>query len=539
MPRIKGSFFVIARPEQKAYEYVIVNEGDVPLTATHNVQRARGQGGVDSDDYGNFGHGMRVSPGKASRQLFPHQQLYKGGTPIDEGSIFRAGIRDHLYQEIPLPAMREGEFVRIEFDGDAPNDEVVWYGAKQGDAYQMEAAANHTASYRVASNHVDADDSANALAELDEMLYGIAQEGPKVAGEATVTPCFNPAGALTHWEVSFENQGKKKNEEGAFIGTVAFAAAEGKNAGLGLESMPCPETGSKAVQRIEANGNYGVAAVPGATLRLGVRGLSSYEVQLPDREPTVVPLRSFRRGAAATQDDWFDLEEVKKKRQEKMNAVQFFVKGKPLNAELKPITYRGAEALAESDYTPPSIKVQHLAEGPGGVPGWKVSVTNHLVAAFPPDFERTFPPDFVDEDLRDQSLASQPMGFVATLRLGEGGINKEQMYTKAFKQPGEERTWFIPEGMVATAADGRETPAAAGQTLTVGTRGMGVYVRLELPEAGKEVEASRDQPDLYALRPDQVAHSHLTHVFFEDLRDVADPDFDAKADPEVDEPDAD
>ena len=58
--------------------------------------------------------------------------------------------------------------------------------------------------------------------------------------------------------------------------------------------------------------------------------------------------------------------------------------------------------------------------------------------------------------------------------------------------------------------------------LTIGTRGMGMYVRVPLTK--QPVEVSAQHPELYRFRPDQVNAANLTQAFSVNVRDVADPD---------------
>jgi hypothetical protein len=339
---------------------------------------------------------------------------------------------------------------------------------------------------------------------------------------ARIEPIRDASGALTHWNVSFRNDGNPGEGFSPFIGTAAFANAASKNAGKGLEAMPCPELDSGALQPIWANADYGVTAIPGEELRLGVRGLSSATVRLPANEPLEVSLNRFEKGSSASQPDFFDLQSVIDKRASKLDKVQFFRGSEAINAKIDPVTYRGADALAESDYPAPDFHVRHVAEGPGGLPGWAVEVRSRLGDTFPADFPSHFPGNFSEASLRDKPIAGQPMGFVATLGLGQDGKNAEHLAAKALRTHGAERRWFIPEGMVAEGASGQFV-AEPGQKLTLGTRGMGLFSSIQLPEPGQSVHVTPDQPEHFALRPDQVAHANMTHAFFRNLRVVEDP----------------
>jgi hypothetical protein len=187
-----------------------------------------------------------------------------------------------------------------------------------------------------------------------------------------------------------------------------------------------------------------------------------------------------------------------------------------------PLVYRGAEAVKQSAFPVPEISVRHVEKGVGDVPGWTIEVRNRLGEAFPADTEGVFPPDFTNAALRGRPIAGQPMGLVTTLRLGDEGQDKANMYPKLLAGEGAVRRWFLHEGAQAQGPQG-PVAAEAGAPLTVGTRGMGIYARIALPAAGQEVTVSPEKPELYSLRPDQVEPANLSRAFAHGLKAVQDP----------------
>ncbi|HEY4221018.1 MAG TPA: hypothetical protein VGO62_06740, partial [Myxococcota bacterium] len=168
--------------------------------------------------------------------------------------------------------------------------------------------------------------------------------------------------------------------------------------------------------------------------------------------------------------------------------------GKALNAEMKPVVYRGEQARLKTDFDPPRITINHVVDGPdtpGG--GWLIEMENKLPQ-------------------KDGKVDGNPdIGFVATLRVGdeggELGWDPRQLPPKKLEAPAEKKTWFLPEGANVNGVE-----AKPGEKLVVGTRGLGWYCVLDLPSGKKAIDTDKDF-DLWAFREDQFARQNLLREF--------------------------
>ncbi len=470
---VKGKVWIIPEPESRTYRMVVHNEGDRLIGVTNNILPPNDPNRAQHDDHGAYGHGLLVEPGSVSWQQF-HQGYVYHGTPIEPGAHLRVGIRGAAHKTVPLPPMKQGEIVELELN------DFIWYG-QINEAYfgGMDGYA------RQARNplHANVRNKQEVLSMVQAMVLQ-KQRGVLVQGRASVEAVQN-GNVLSHWEVRFENAGKS-----AFIGTVAFVGAN-KNDGIGLESMACPDKGSAAVQRIEAQGNYGKDAVPGAKVRLGVRGYAWTEVELPAQGKVAVEVNQMKVDSGQMADEFFNRDLVTQKRQEKLHRVQFFQDGAPLNAEIKPVVYHGDEARQRADYDPPEVSVKRVKdseETPGG--GWMIELTNKLPAT---------------------NAGGEQIGFVATLKLGPEGWDPAKLPPKKFSEPGETKRWFLPAGEVVNGAE-----AAKGQELLIGTRGLGWYLAVPLPA---RAWSSADHFEQWSYRDDQFNRGKLLRAFTDRCRE--------------------
>jgi hypothetical protein len=470
---IKGKVWIIPEPDSKTYRMVVHNEGGQTIGVTNNILPKNNPNLDQHDDHGAYGHGLLVAAGSVSWQQF-HQGYVYHGTPIEEGAHLRVGIRGAAYKTVPLPAMKKGEIVELDLQ------DFIWYGHLNQNNFA--SMAGYAAQARNPL-HANVSNKADVLSMVQALVIQ-KQKGVLIQGNASVEAIRN-GNTLSHWEVKFENTGKSP-----FIGTVTFVGAN-KNDGMGLESMACPDKGSAAVQRIEAQGNYGKEAVPGAKVRVGVRGYAWGELELPAAGKVALDVQAMHVDSGQMADEFFDHALVTQKRQEKLARVQFFQDGAALNAEIKPVIYRGEEARQRADYDPPQVTVKRVKDSedhPGG--GWVVELTNKLPA---------------------QNADGQDVGFVATLKLGPEGWDPAKLRPKKFTEPGEAKQWFIPEGESFNG-----TEAQVGQELILGTRGLGWYVAVPLPAKSWSSEKSFED---WSYRDDQFHRHKLLRAFTDKCKD--------------------
>jgi hypothetical protein len=362
-------------------------------------------------------------------------------------------------------------------------DDFEYYNGTAKTARPMTTGTNEWSSTSMASlqkgpmrSNVDAESARRILAEIDQLV----QARPKVdcRGEARIRGVTNQFNQLTHWDVCFKNTGDQP-----WIGTVVFDGdGADKNAGIGLESMAVPHNKSSAVQRIEVNGNYGVKALQGATVRLGVRAFGYALKQLPGAgQEVVVDVAAMIRDCSGYSDEFFDLKAVEQKRNEKVERVQFFENGKAINGELKPIVLSGVEARARATFDAPRFQIVPI-EG-----GWELTVENPLPAQ--------------DKD--------GPMSMVGTVKILTEGepINLD---AKRFVKPGEKKSWRIDR-------NGAQQDIEAGARILIGTRGCGWYAIARLPKK-KPLEGSAAAA-CWRFREDQYHRNQLTPEFTSEVKD--------------------
>lgn len=474
---VSGKVYVVPIPEEKKWQLVIENTGADTFGITQNILPANEPEKHQHDDHGRYGHGLPVNPGRVSYQKFEMGDMYHNQYPITEECFLRLGIRGHAYMTVKLPRMTDPPLVLDVAD-------FNWYTGSP--------AAHHNQVRNYPGNkeyRPDADDGAETLERIKELLERAATHGVHCEGKARVVAAKGEGGALSHWEVWFENAGEQP-----WIGTCSFVRGD-KNEGLGFESMAVPDNGSAAMQRIELYGSYGIEAVPHERLRLGVRGYSWAEVELPAEGSVELDLKEFRLDTGKFSADFFEKGAVSEKRREKLGKIQFFDRGNPINDALEPTAWRGAEARARATFDAPSLRLEAVESSwdrPDG--GWLLTITSNL-------------PEF-DEDGR--------VGFVAGVKLVAADPTHEAakiLSPKRFAMPGEQKSWFIPPGVDLGGAMAEE-----GSEVLVATRGMGWFATVRLPGPEGIVDSTEDD-DVWSLREDQYNRRCLRPGFVQRVRD--------------------
>lgn len=467
---IAGKVAIFTPADGRSIKLAVKNEGTVPIGVTNNYFPSRRA--MDADTYRHddtsYGHGMECQPNTWSWLEFPIGGSYNQHT-IRAGGVLRVGLRAACWAAVDIPQPGEPPVI-LDLEHD-----FEWYGSEGTHVGQVQ----HMRSWNSNRMHRNTGGEDPVLQELMSAM-DFKKDGVRLEGKATVTAHPGPGGILSHWTVRFDNEGDLP-----FIGTVVFRDAA-KNDGMGLESMAVPNRNSAAEQRIEHNGNYGLLARSGQALRLGVRGYGVFELELPNGGSVEVPIRRFRRQTTQKNDAFFDLEEVTKKRREKIDKVRFFEGGRPMNDEIRPIVYRGAEANMRAPFDAPRVLVRavdHSDDNPGG--GWIIEMTSNLRAA---------------DDHGD-------VGFVGTLKLGPAGADPVQLPPKKFERRGDRNIWFLPNAAQLGAYSARP-----GERLLVGTRGLGWFASIPLPGEGAEVDTEQ-RFDLWGWRPDQYRRDNLAAEF--------------------------
>jgi hypothetical protein len=390
----QGTLYIYHRPKKDHEQYntlhVIVNNyGPAPQALSHiylpdeaTARDLMGQthdnnGGTDIRG-GQYGHGDGVNAGRPDApvitdktfgigstytpQIMRGNQWWQPQVKIEPGTWGRVGFR---YQaNIPFQVPAEGEYLEIPFEN------------------MLKAKGNATAfpvtpmASRPLPNYLEA------------MLVNV--EPTKVEGRVEVIPVGDASGKLTHWEVKFFNTATTPPTARQTRGFTGIALLHGdkddgnKNAGLGMESMPCPAGGYWAKQIIVAGGNYGVKAEPGANIRFAARAWGNRKGdKLPSlaEGPLVIDLSTFERAKNAKFDpEWFDGPLMITKLREKKSFVDFYQGDKHLNPELEDIVYEGVEAFGKAEYKDrPELTIDRRpssAAFPGG--GWEIDVKSLL-----------------------------------------------------------------------------------------------------------------------------------------------------------------
>ncbi len=477
---VKGKVYVVPLPEENAWQLVVHNTGDRVFGVTQNILPANNPNLTAHDDHIQYGHGMGVDPGKVSWQKFIAGDIYdhhdgQNRHAIDESCFLRVGLRNLANHTVRLPAMHDPP---LEID----LEEFNWY---QGNAHDATPEGDGgIEGTRPAQRNVA--DGASVLTRVHELIAQATAGGLRCEGSASVSAVRSKDGLLSHWEVRFDNAAEQ-----AWIGTAAFVGAQ-KNDGIGLESMGVPNKGSAAMQRIEAWGNYGVEAAPGAKIRLGVRGYAWIEVPLPSEGKLEIPLVKFKIDAKQRVDEFFDKVAVTEKRSEKFAKVQFFEKNKSLNDKLVPTTWTGDEGKRRATFDAPRLRVKTVPsckEHPGG--GYLVALESRL-------------PEFVDDERA---------GFLAAIRMNGAKVNSAKakaLSPQKLEYPGKIVEWFIAKGQ-----DCGGVKAEAGAQLLVATKGLGWSATVNLPGRG---EVDSDATDVWGLREDQESKRLLRQQYTERLR---------------------
>ncbi len=471
---VKGKCYIVPDEATRSWKLVVHNTGDKLVGVTNNIFTTKRMAETSDrhDDNNNFGHGMLTrAGGGVSWQPFKEGKAFLG-TPIKAGQYIRLGLRGAAFGIVKLPEFGE-EPTEIDFA------DFHWYGNEN--SIQTNGMEPGAGVHGRAVMHHNVKDGESILADIMDRINGI-----KVDGKARLRAIPTDVGTISHWEVEFENQG-----ETPFIGTIAFDDAEDKNEGIGLESMAVPKKKSRAIQRIEVGGNYGVEAKPGADVRIGVRGLSHGVFELPRAGEVEIDLRhDLERNGGQVSDEFFNKKAVKEKRAEKLDKVQFFDGKKKLNDEIKPVTYYAEDALARSTFDPPKVSLSYLKasdELPEG--GWRVTV------------ESTFPKKYKKEKV----------GAVVSLRLGETGWDPAMLPPKKITAKGDTKSWVIPKGALVNNMEAQtKTP------LHIHIKGSGWHFEIPLNGRGM-VEPTHDKKEI-GFREDQHNIRQMRPEFYERCR---------------------
>ncbi len=489
---IKGTIFVHHNAATRQLEVHAVNHGESPGTLTHNIRatevEAFNESGVTQHDNQSYGHnnptpaGTDQNPQTATMQfpiggtyksedLTGHQRIPRPVT-IQPGMWLRVGFRQRAFAALPIPP--PGGIVEIPYESMKPQTNSSMARSQWASYYQF-LGFNPEPMVR-SGNHVPP--------ALKAML---AQRSPHVVkGSVTIAPVADEKdpSVLRGWDVVVKNDATgtpKEGETHGFTATVVLTDGAGvgeKNAGLGLESMPCPGEGTEARQHIVAGGSYGVQADPGCPVRLGIRGYASAESTLPQLHegPRTLDLAAFTRSFADTQSDWFDGDKLGAKLGEKKNRVDFFANGKRINDTLPDTIYTGNEAVERAEFKqPPKVVVKRVAASEERPAGWEVSVESLL-----PDADKLGPVGFKCKPWIDV----------------DGRLVSARCMTKTALTPTKRSaTWFIPaDAEVGGAALKKGTP------LVIDTGPLGWRATIPLPGARETFDSTADPLATWVLR---------------------------------------
>ncbi len=495
---IKGTIFVHHNTATGHLDVHAVNHGDSPGALTHNMRATeveiKNEAGVaQHDDNSKFGHGSPVSAGAdtapqtatlafaigdtyTSEDLMPDGRRIPRPVQIIAGTWLRVGFRQRSFATLQIPP--PGQIVEIPYEAMLPQSNSSMSSARSQYSYGF--VGWDVAPLKRDGSHIPA-----ALQAL------LAQKSPHVVtGEVRIVPVADKHDPerLAGWDVVYENRAQGKPAADAthgFTATVVLVNYNGdgeKNAGLGLESMPCPAGGTEASQHIVAGGDYGahlgVVAQPGGAVRLGIRGYSVANTTLPGLNDgaRTLDLSAFERTFGTTQSDWFDGDKLGLKLGEKKNRVTFFSAGRAINASLPDTIYTGAEAFERAEFKlPPRVVVTRVAADGEHAAGWRVDVTNLL-----PDHDNIGP---IAYPLRPRIDVDGALTTASFLRATTLTHHKR------------EASWFIP--IDATAGD---AAIKKGTSLIVDTGPLGWRGTIDLPGARDRVDTSENPARFWVLR---------------------------------------
>lgn len=474
---VSGRVYVVPVPEERKWQLLVENTGNETFGITQNILPPGDPNRNQHDDHLRYGHGLPVDPGHVSYQKFEMGDMYHNSYAITDQCFLRVGIRGHASMTVKLPSMTDPPLALDVAD-------FNWYSGNPGQHQNQVQVWAGSREYKA-----NASDGKATLTRIRELIERADKHGIECQGKARVVPVRGDGGAISHWEVWFENAGSQP-----WIGTVSFLRSA-KNDGLGLEAMAVPNRGSAAMQRIEAFGNYGVEAIPKERLRLGVRGYAWAEVELPADYSREIPLTEFKIDTGKFSPAFFEREAVIEKRNEKITKVQFFEEGVPMNERLEPKLWRGAEARARAPFDAPTLRIDPVSDAPdtpGG--GWRITLTSEL-------------PEFDDEGR---------VGFIAAIKLAGADPASEsakRLGPKKLCFPGDSKSWHVPPGTNLGGVEARE-----GSEIAISTRGLGWMASARLPSATEFVDSKDAHDDVWALREDQYSRSCLSPAFVQRVR---------------------
>ena len=488
MPVLRGR--ILIHNTGKEVRIIADNRGDSPGTLTHSlfrtVEKAQENAMVNgvwvSHDDMNYGHSHYVPANGVEAINLPYGGEYVRGrgsgigtaywetVKITEGTFLRVGFRNQAHSIVPMPAV--GQALEIPYTALKPNlNENGLTAMWRPSSFELGEGGGHASVI----------EAANALTLATQDLH-------VVKGHARLVPLSSPTAPteLAGWSVEFENSGvaQRADQTNGFTGTVVLVNAAGKgakNAGLGLESMPCPDVDWTATQLIANGGDYGkekfgVVAVPGGAARLGVRGLSNLVVELPTLAQGAVQfdLASFALETTKSLPEWFDGKAMTAKLGEKKAQVGFLHKGERINDSLPDTVYTGAEAFMKAEFKqPPRLTIEALpasAKLPLG--GWAVKASSELP----------------NED------ALGPIGFRLELKttgkLGDSRVMPPVQFTPSVREHSAVLALNTKVGGVALKE---------GTELIVDTGPLGWRGSVRLPSAGQTLDTSANEATLHTI----------------------------------------
>jgi hypothetical protein len=486
---IRGTILVHHNAATRQLEVIAENLGDSPGMMTHNVFGSRQEAETSNvhDDM-RYGHGDPVPHGNDARpgivrRNFPINAPYNEHS-VRVGNWFRVGFRGQAWLPVQIPP--PGETVVVPYEQMRPSN-----GTFRPQAF----------------------DRASRVGGPLAAMFAALNQGNKhhTIGQVQLVPVPDPRrpNRLRGWEVVVENQAHFEPADGqttGFSATVVLTNAEGKgakNAGLGLESMGVPAGGYSARQFILFDGDYGarefgVRAQPGTRVRLGVRGISTFDAHLPSlAEGTrTIGLHEFKRTEGDLVSAWFETKEILGKLGEKKGRVEFFKDRQRLNDQLPDTVYHGDEAFIRAEFKdPPRVRIETLPaseELPQG--GWSISMESAL-----PEEDKLGRVGFVG-------------GLAPVAARNRPEIDEAALPVRQFSPEQRVHRWVLPAGARVGGA-----PAKAGTELAVVTGALGWRAKIALPKAGEAVDTHESPGKMERLWTLRETDYHRAKLYPPDL----------------------
>ncbi len=345
---ITGHIAIIPDPHERQWHITALSTGQEDFSFTQNYFPKKKQAKTSNDeDDEDYGHGLYLeAPGHVGWVRFKEGDAYNEHQ-IAEGGYVRLGVRYHASKVVKLPPL-DGKPLLLGLE------DMKWYS-------QDKFAGKRSKDLQKLS-----------LKAMNHLIDSYQEQSIQVFGGCEVRPIKDEADQIIAWDVVMDNISAQ-----GFTGTIAFEDSKGKNDGYGLESMPLPKDGSRAIQRIYANKDYGVQPESGQLLRVAVRGLGSKTIPLPAHEPLkmIFPYDLTLSKEVPT-PSYFETEALREKQTEKKSRVQFYERGEYLNEKLEPAVHQDDAARARSTFNAPDI---HLSsETKTNTTEIKLHIDSHL-----------------------------------------------------------------------------------------------------------------------------------------------------------------